>query len=114
MKSKSTLIFTAAVLLSVLLFVSAFAVNTGVNNKELKTVQMTGSIKDYKNNEALAGAAIYVDGKKYYSDFEGNFSVADIKPGEYQIKVELISYKSATVAIDVKKDEAITINLDQI
>lgn len=112
MKSKSILIFAVSVLLSVPAFAS-----TNIENKEnanVETVQMTGSIKDYKNNETLVGATVYVDGKKYYSDLDGNFYITNMKPGEYQIKVELISYQAATVEIEVKKDEAITIKLDRI
>ena len=88
---------------SVLLSVSAFA-----------NVQLTGSIVDDKNQETLAGVAVYVDGKKYYSDFDGNFSISDIKPGKHQIKVELISYEPATIEIEVNQDENININLFQM
>ena len=102
MNSKSILIFAVSVLLSV----SSFA-NT------VKTVQLTGSVVDDKNKETLAGATIYVDGKKYYSNLDGDFSISDMKPGKYQIKVEFISYKPVVVEVDVNKNERININLPQ-
>ena len=109
MNSRTILIFAAFVLLSV----SAFA-NTGEKSeKSMETVQLTGSVIDDKNKETLAGATIYVDGKKYYSNLDGNFSISDMKPGKYQIKVEFISYKPVVVEIDVNKNEKININLPQ-
>lgn len=109
MNSKSILILVASVLLSV----SAFASMEKNSEKNVGTVQLTGSIVDDKNKEALAGATIYVDGKKYYSNLDGNFSISDIKPGKHQIKVEFISYKPVIMEIDINKDEKININLLQ-
>ena len=107
-----------------LVSVSAFAADMATENKvtetehvsvvtNVKTVQLTGSIMDDKNKETLAGATVYVDGKKYYSDLDGNFCISDMKPGKYQIKVELISYKAAIVEVDVNKYKEININLLQ-
>ena len=107
MKTKSILILVVSLLLSV----SAFAND---NAKNVEKVQLTGSVVDDNNNEALAGATVYVDGKKYYSDLDGNFSISDIKPGKYQIKVEFISYKTVTVEAEVNKDENINISLFQM
>ena len=109
MNSKSILIFSVFVLLSV----SAFADTKKDSEKNVKMVQLTGSVVDDKNKEALAGATIYVAGKKYYSNLDGDFSIPDIKPGKYQIKVEFISYKPVVVEIDVNKNEKININLPQ-
>ncbi len=78
------------------------------------TVQLSGFVIDKENNEELAGASISVDGKKYYSDLDGNFSIDNLTPGKCQIKVELISYQPVTLEIDVSKDESININLQQI
>ena len=45
----------------------------------VQTLQLTGSVIDKKNNETLAGAAIVVDGKKYYSNLDGDFSIEGVK-----------------------------------
>ena len=81
--------------------------------RNVKTVQLTGSIMDDKNKETLVGATVYVDGKKYYSDLDGNFCISDIKPGKHQIKVEFISYKPAFVEVDANNYEGINIYLHQ-
>ncbi|KUK78646.1 MAG: hypothetical protein XD92_0149 [Proteiniphilum acetatigenes] len=98
---------------SLLITVSAFA---GTESNEAKkenesqpaapvemvqTLQLTGSVVDEKNQEALAGAAIVVDGRKYYSDLDGNFAIKNVKPGRYSVMVELISYESATMEVDL-------------
>jgi hypothetical protein len=103
---RTILIFAASVLLSV----SAFA----NKEKDVETMQLKGSIVDDKNQEALAGATIYVNGKKYYSDFDGNFSISDITEGKHQIKVEFISYEPFSAEVDVKQNESININLLQM
>ena len=109
MNSKSIFIFVTFVLLSVF----AFASTEKDSEKSVETVQLTVSVVDDKNKEALAGATIYVDGKKYYSNLDGDFFISDMKPGKYQIKVEFISYKPVVVEIDVNKNEKISINLPQ-
>ena len=116
---KSILILATSMLLSVPVFAGANNENevktttpvSAVN--DVKTVQLTGSVMDHKNNETLVGATVYVDGKKYYSDLDGNFCISDIKPGKYQVKVEFISYKPAVVEVDVNKNEKVNIYLNQ-
>ncbi len=107
---------------SVLLSISVLAnagTDTHSESKEtttetvVKTVQLTGTVMDSKNSEMLVGAAISIDGKKYYSDLDGNFSVSGVKPGKHQIKIELISYQTAVVEVDAIQNESIAINLQQ-
>jgi hypothetical protein len=103
---KKFIILSASLLLSV----AAFA---GTNCNANKTVQLSGVIADNSSRETLAGATVYVDGKKLYSDFDGNFS-ADINPGKHQIKVELISYETVVLETEVQGDENISIVLPQL
>lgn len=117
---KTILVLVAAVLLSV----SVYA-KDNKNDKEIKgaatteTVQqaswidITGSVIDNKSNESLAGAAIFIDGNKCYSDLEGNFSISDLRPGKHNVRVELISYQPSEMEIDVRKDQKIHIGLVQ-
>lgn len=76
-------------------------------------VSITGSIIDNKNNESLAGAAIYVDGNKYYSDLDGNFSVSQLTPGKHLLRVELISYQPTEMEVDIDNSKNINIVLNQ-
>lgn len=81
--------------------------------ENVNVLQLTGVVVDEKSNETLAGAIIVVDGKKYYSDLDGNFSVIDLKPGEYEMIIELISYETITLVVNPAKSQNININLHQ-
>lgn len=102
---------------TVLLSVSAYAeddknVATEAIRK-VNTVDISGSVVDKKSNESLAGAAIFIDGNKYYSDLDGNFSVSDLKPGKHTVRVELISYQPSEIQVDLQKDKTIHIGMVQ-
>lgn len=112
---------------SALISVSAFATtdkSCKKSNKETEvvavssensaaSVQLIGSIIDNENNETLAGATLYVNGSKYYSDLDGNFVLPNLTPGKHQIRVELISYKTSEVEIDVQANKKMDIHLVQ-
>lgn len=113
--------------LSCALLISVSAAATNDNNKEkkskettrvdlvenVKTLQLTGSVVDDKNKETLAGAAIIVNGKKYYSDLDGKFTITDVNPGKYEVTVELISYEPYTTKVDITKDQNLNVSLLQ-
>jgi hypothetical protein len=69
------------------------------DNQENTSKTISGTITDQKSNEALAGATISYDGKKTYSDLEGNFSIPrnEVKSGK--ISISLISYQNSSVEI---------------
>lgn len=112
----------------ILIAVIFVAYTTYANNKNEKRVEktdihqvterssilsITGSIVDNKNNESLAGAAIYVDGNKYYSDLNGNFSVSHLAPGKYLLRIELISYQPTEMEVEIDSSKNINIVLNQ-
>lgn len=76
-------------------------------------VKVVGSVIDEMNNESLAGASILIDGVKYYSDLDGNFTLKNLSPGKHQIVVELISYEPKAIDINVQKDTKINVVLIQ-
>lgn len=118
---KSILVLAASLLISV----TAFAETDKSNNKKVmdnesvalienvNVLQLTGSVVDEKNKETLAGATILVDGKKYYSDLDGNFSINDVTPGKYQMVVELISYEPVLLEVDLNGNQNLNIGLLQ-
>ncbi len=81
--------------------------------ENITAMHIFGVVLDEKSNETLAGATIVVDGKKYYSDLDGNFSVYNVKPGNYEMVVELISYEPITLVVDPVKNQIVNINLHQ-
>ena len=75
---------------------------------------ISGDITDKLNNETLAGAAIHVAGEKVYSDLDGHFSIPVDKPGVYTLTVELISYETAELQVEVKDaDSSFAVELAQ-
>lgn len=62
----------------------------------LQTVSnmISGKVFDKNSGESLAGVAIKIPNTEYvvYSDFEGNFCIQNITPGEYKLNAEFISY----------------------
>ncbi|WP_294079339.1 carboxypeptidase-like regulatory domain-containing protein [Proteiniphilum sp. UBA5384] len=109
---RTLLMFACALLIS-----SAFASTDKKSENKSKEfisiLQLTGSVVDGKNKETLAGAAIIVDGKKYYTDLDGQFTITDVTPGKYKVKVELISYEPYTTEIDFTKNKKLNISLLQ-
>ena len=98
-------------------FISLSALAGNVNDVKSNLIQVTvddscagsqfmisGSVTDKNNNETLAGATIEVGGKKVYSDLDGNFALPVSEQGVYNLKVELISYETAELQIEVKND----------
>ncbi|WP_436415535.1 carboxypeptidase-like regulatory domain-containing protein [Petrimonas sp.] len=117
---KLFLTILASVVISASVFAADKADNKKTNEKAAPKVEKTtaieqvnGAVIDLKTNEALAGAAIHIDGNKIYSDLDGNFTLKNFKPGVYKIKVELISYEPAEMEINVKNDSKIQIPLVQ-
>lgn len=110
-------------LLLLLLSVSTYAENE-TSNKDMKSntvlatesatsVFVTGNIIDRANNETLAGATIYVNGEKVYSDLDGNFTFKNLKPGKHLLKAELISYENSELEINIIQNSKVTIHLIQ-
>jgi hypothetical protein len=114
---KTMLTFFMAFILSV----SAYAENenkgknakTAEKTEEQAVVKISGNVIDEERNETLAGAAVYIDNQKVYSDLDGNYIVTNIVPGKHRLKVELISYKTVENEIEVFQDSKIPIQLSQ-
>ena len=58
-----------------------------------------GTVTDSKNNEAIIGANVYIQGTQVGSatDIDGNFTIANVKPGTYSLVVSFITYKSHVI-----------------
>lgn len=66
-----------------------------VFNPELKTV-LAGNVIDQVTGEALAGVQVKVVGsdKSFYTDFDGNFEINGLIPGDYELRLSLVSYET--------------------
>jgi hypothetical protein len=75
---------------------------------------LNGYVKDAENDETLVGATVSIVGTKKgsYTNRSGYYSIVDIVPGEYKIRVTMVGYnpyeetlkfsKSQTVRKDIK------------
>ncbi len=80
----------------------AINVVTPKGDKEMKAAEMasinttslTGVVLDTETGEALVGVAIRFEGSNetVYTDFDGNFKISNVVPGNYNILSNYISY----------------------
>lgn len=83
------------------------------NSTEVKieTLSLNGVVSDKATGETLAGAVIVANGKKLYTDFDGNFSIDNVCSGKCLIKVSLISYEDQTIEVDPASVKQVDIKL---
>ena len=81
-----------------------FAGNEGTNSGEapatpVQTISLTGKVIDFNSGEALTGVEIKIEGTdiKTYTDFDGNFKIEEVKPGNYNIIASYISYDKSLI-----------------
>lgn len=77
---------------------------------------LKGVIMDKQTKESLAGATILANGKKIYSDLDGNFELKDMnisRDEKCTLTISLISYKDITVNVDLNTNKNLQINLVQ-
>ncbi len=103
------IIKTGLVLTLVTLFAVSFA-----NNFKTNSLTIKGRVIDVETGETLTGVKIDIEslGKTVYSDFDGNFEIDDVKPGEYNLVASLISYnKSLVEKIELDHNQELSIEL---
>lgn len=71
------------------------------------TIVLTGSIVDQKSGESLVGVEVKIEGTdmKTYTDFDGNFAFKNVKPGEYKLVTNYISYEQNAQDLTVNSNE---------
>jgi protocatechuate 3,4-dioxygenase beta subunit len=100
---KKSFIFIAGLLLAG----SLIAVNASNDNKvakgDMNTTLLKGKVIDGNTGEGLPGVFVEISGtdKTAYTDFDGNFSVIGLQPGNYQLKTSLISYEKEVMNVDL-------------
>ncbi|SHJ36241.1 CarboxypepD_reg-like domain-containing protein [Tangfeifania diversioriginum] len=78
---------------------------TADTNSEVTTV-LTGTVADSGSGELLTGVEIQLEGTdmKTYTDFDGKFTFK-VKPGEYKIVTNYISYNKTAETLQVENNE---------
>ena len=97
LKLKKT-IFTAT------LFIQLFGINTFAQDAKI-----IGRVYDGSNGSVLPDAVIRIEpiNKGAASDLDGNYSLVNIKPGEYTLKASYVGYNSQTIKASIKGAEVI-------
>jgi hypothetical protein len=103
------------VLVAALLILSVVAVNAKDSDTKTKTADtdkaatmlLAGTIADELSGESLVGVEVKIEGTdlKTYTDFDGNFSFAGVKPGEYKLVTNYISYQKKSEVLKVNSNE---------
>ncbi len=110
---------------SLLVLITLVAFTTNIINKENSkeaTVSETsfnhfslkGKVLDLSSGEALAGVEVKLEGynQKVYTDFDGNYSFNNLKPGKYNVIASYISYnKSYIEKLNLSSNEDLNIKL---
>ena len=76
--------------------------------------KLVGKIVDGKTGETLPGAAVIIEGTTIgtASDFDGNFSLGNLKPGKYNIVCSYITYEGKKfVDVVIKANDVTTFNI---
>jgi len=101
------------ILLVMAMFLLAVTLRAEENGNKTKdsdanaTIVLAGSIVDQKSGESLVGVEVKIEGTdmKTYTDFDGNFSFENVKPGEYKLVTSYISYQQNAQELTVNSNE---------
>lgn len=88
---------------------------TAVNTDNTAFVALSGTVFDSASGELLVGVEVKIEGTetKTYTDFDGNFTFDNVKPGEYKLVTNYISYKSSVETLQLNgKENQVKIKLE--
>ena len=73
--------------------------STASESTPVKMVSLSGTVIDFQSGEVLTGVEVIVEGTdiKVYTDFDGNFEIEDVTPGNYNIIASYISYDKSLI-----------------
>jgi hypothetical protein len=73
------------------------------NADKAALVALSGTVTDSGSGESLVGVEVKIEetGQKTYTDFDGNFTFGNMKPGEYKLTANYISYQKSTETLEV-------------
>lgn len=77
-------------------------------------ITLKGLVSDKQTKESLVGVTVFANGKKVYTDLDGNFSVSNLCGGKCQVTVSLISYKDQTIEVDTQVSDKLEVKLEKL
>ncbi|MBW6537161.1 MAG: carboxypeptidase-like regulatory domain-containing protein [Mariniphaga sp.] len=104
---KKLLIGVFALLLAVAVSAKDKGEKTNTDTESTATVALSGTVLDSNSGELLVGVEVKIEGTetKTYTDFDGNFTFGNMKPGEYKLVANYISYKSSVETLQLNGKE---------
>ncbi|MEN8117921.1 MAG: carboxypeptidase-like regulatory domain-containing protein [Bacteroidota bacterium] len=100
-------------ILVILMVFSVTAVNAKEKDAKVSdtensaTMVLTGSVADKHSGESLVGVEVKLEGTDLitYTDFDGNFLFDNVKPGEYKLVTNYISYEKESKILKANPQE---------
>jgi len=95
-------ILLSALFATSILIALAGGENTGdakTPDANVATISLSGDVFDIITGEPLTGVEVSIEGTnlKAYSDFDGHFTIDNVKPGTCNLIASFISYKKSLV-----------------
>jgi hypothetical protein len=112
---KKILIGFISIMLAVAVTANEKEGKTAADTDNAATVALSGTVLDSNSGELLVGVEVQIEGTdtKTYTDFDGNFSFDNMKPGEYKLVTNYISYNKTTETLKVDaKENQVKIKLE--
>jgi TonB-dependent receptor len=94
-------------------FLILFLLFSALLQLQAQVTGIKGTIADKTSRETLVGATVVIQGTTQgaTSDLDGNFAISPLKPGNYNLVVSYISYKTLIIErVTVKSGEMVMIN----
>ena len=97
--------------ITLLFLTTGFATN---NNEEGKLKSFSISGKVFDSNESLTGVKVMLDGKEIivYTDFDGNFTLENVLPGEHTVSFSLITYNNKEIKFNPANNNTLEIKME--
>lgn len=79
-----------------------------------QTGTIKGTVSDVKTGESLIGTTVFIKGTTQgaITDFDGNYIITKVEPGNYTLAISFISYDPQAFQIEVKANEETLVNVD--
>lgn len=79
-----------------------------------QTGSISGTIIDARTKEAIIGGSVFIQETQQgtSTDIEGNFSIKNVKPGTYNLKVSYVAYQTVTIPVTVEADKTAVVKVD--
>ncbi len=110
---KKTFIFITGLLLTGALLTTNASNDNKTAKGDLNTTTLKGKVIDGNTGEGLPGVFVKLSGtdKTAYTDFDGNFNVVGLQPGNYQLTTSLISYEREVMNVNLNNRKSAELQL---